>query len=152
LIRKQPGSGKWNGIGGHIESDEDIFSSVLREIKEETGLTIKKIWLSAIITQKEPRNGDVILFVFNALRPAGNLQQSEEGEISWIDQHELEKLSVFDDLQVLLKITEKIDSHTQPLILHYQRKQGNKKILLRDGNSFKKQQKSTTIFSTIEQN
>ena len=150
LIRKDSDFGRWNGIGGHIESEEDIFSSANREIKEETGLTVEKIWLSAIITQKEPKNGDVILFVLNAEKPSGIMQKSEEGEISWIDLQDIEKTPVYDDLQILLNITEKIDSQMQPVILHYQRVQGKTKILLNDGNSFEKQKKSTAIFSTIK--
>ena len=154
LIRKDPqkypGADNWNGIGGHVESDEDIFSSAKREIKEETGLKVHKLWISAIITQKEPKNGDVILFVLNAEKPFGTLQKSEEGEISWIDLLDIDKIPVFDDLPVLLNITEKINSQMPALILHYQRKHGNFKILSFDGNPLEKQQERAAIFSTVK--
>ena len=123
LIKKEhpenPGTEKWNGIGGHVESEEDIFTAANREIYEETHLEVKNLWLSAVITLKENKATDVILFVFNANRPLGSLQSSEEGQVEWFEEKQIENIPIFDDLKYLLQETGNVRKGYSPKIMHY---------------------------------
>lgn len=49
-MHKRAFPGRYNGIGGHIERDEDPFTSARREIREETGLAVDDLRLRGIVT------------------------------------------------------------------------------------------------------
>ena len=55
---------KYNGIGGHVERGEDIFSAAKRELLEESGYQADDLWLSAIVTIDIREPGGILLFVF----------------------------------------------------------------------------------------
>ena len=126
----KPGEVIWNGVGGHVESGEDIIASANREIFEETGLLVKEIWLSAIISLREHEKQDVILLVFNAKDVIGTMRSSTEGSICWFDENELRNIHTFDDLVYLLQITSSVEKNQAPLIIHFEYLDGKKNIRL----------------------
>lgn len=78
--------GKYNGIGGHMERDEDPVTCIRREIREETGLDIADPWLRGTISWPGfGTNGeDHFAFVFRVDDPVGEpFAANEEGELSW---------------------------------------------------------------------
>lgn len=71
--------------GGHIEKNEPIVDSVIREIYEETGLTIENPKLCGVkdwITEDGER---YIVFLFKTNHYFGELKSSNEGEVFWTD-------------------------------------------------------------------
>ncbi len=76
---------KYNGIGGHIERDEDIYSAALREVREETGLEVDDLRLVGLINIDGDQPTGIMLFVFTADRRSGEPIPSEEGALEWID-------------------------------------------------------------------
>ena len=83
----------WPGLtfpGGHVEPGESFVDSVIREVKEETGLTIEHPHLCGI-KQFLTRDGSsrYIIFLFKTDRFSGELRSSEEGEVFWIDRKDL---------------------------------------------------------------
>jgi len=81
----------WPGItfpGGHIEDNESVVESIIREMKEETGLEVSNLRVCGvkdwIINKKRHL---VILFKTNSFR--GNLHSSQEGEVFWIKEEDL---------------------------------------------------------------
>ena len=60
---------KYNGVGGHIEPDEDVYSAARREIEEETGLEVHHLCLRGTINipVDEASNIGILVFVFSAL-------------------------------------------------------------------------------------
>lgn len=94
----------WKGIsfpGSHIEDGESIIESTIREIKEETGLTISNLELCGIINWYNDETGDRY-FVFNYRTEifAGELlKETEEGKVFWIDKDELLKLNLSEGLK-----------------------------------------------------
>ena len=96
---KAPCSGKvgkgFKGItcpGGHVEPGEPIVDSVIREIKEETGLTIKSPKLCGIKDWFEEDGSRYMVFIFRADNFEGSLTSSEEGCVFWTELSELKKL------------------------------------------------------------
>ena len=96
----------WQGYtlpGGHVEPGESFVNAVVREMKEETGLTIEKPKLVGI-KQFPIDGGRYIVLLFEATQFTGEVVSSEEGEMTWIDRAELANIPAVDDLTELLKI------------------------------------------------
>lgn len=103
---------KWSGYafpGGHIEEGESIAESVIREVYEETGLTITAPKLVAVKDWEPNEGGRYIVFCYKATRFSGQLRSSEEGEVSWVEKDQLEKLDLSYDMLPLLEVMEDPD-------------------------------------------
>ena len=72
--------------GGHIEEGESLAESVIREVYEETGLTIADPKLVAVKDWPLDDGGRYIVFCYKATRFSGQLRSSEEGEVSWVEK------------------------------------------------------------------
>lgn len=74
----------WNFPGGHVEKGEYVTPSVIREMKEETGLTIENPRLCGIKEFHKRKDGKrYIVFLYVADRFSGELKSSAEGEVFW---------------------------------------------------------------------
>ena len=77
----------WSGIvypGGHVEAGESIAASVIREIREETGLTIENPTLCGVKQFWLDNGVRYIVFLFRADKFTGELHGSEEGDAFWL--------------------------------------------------------------------
>ena len=103
---------KWSGYafpGGHIEEGESLAESVIREVYEETGLTIADPKLVAVKDWSLDEGGRYIVFCYKATKFSGQLRSSEEGEVSWVEKDQLEKLDLSYDMLPLLEVMEDPD-------------------------------------------
>ena len=103
---------KWSGFafpGGHIEEGESLAESVIREVYEETGLTITAPKLVAVKDWEPDEGGRYIVFCYKATEFTGRLRSSEEGEVSWVEKDQLEKLDLSYDMLPLLEVMEDPD-------------------------------------------
>lgn len=86
----------WNGIGGKLKINESPEEGVIREAKEETGLTISNPKLKGVITF--PNNHDTeetwYVFVFIVTEFKGDLKENEEGTLKWVPIKEISKLNI----------------------------------------------------------
>lgn len=101
----------WAGYalpGGHIEPGESIVESVIREMKEETGLTITAPKLCGVKQFPIP-DGRYLVFLFLADGFSGTLHSSEEGKMEWIERSRLNEYSTVSDLEELLQVMERED-------------------------------------------
>ena len=86
----------WQGYtfpGGHVEPGESIVQSVIREVKEETGLTLKNPHLVGV-KQFWVESGRYIVFLFSATKFTGELRSSHEGEVGWLTKEEMKKINL----------------------------------------------------------
>ena len=98
----------WPGLtfpGGHIEPKESFVESVIREVKEETGLTITNVQLCGMkqFTHREGKYRYIVLF-YKTNNFIGELKSSDEGEVFWIPRDTLENYTLCDDFMGMVQV------------------------------------------------
>lgn len=96
----------WNEYtlpGGHIEPGESIVDAVVREMKEETGLTIKSPRLCGV-KQFPIEGGRYIVFLFETDQFEGKVVDSDEGKMHWVKISELSNVKLVDDFEELIEV------------------------------------------------
>ena len=95
--------GKWNGLGGKFEAGESPEDCVIREVGEESGLTIRSPHLNGILTFTNFKGNDWYVFVYTAKDFTGELLSDvPEGSLEWIRDDEVLRLPLWDSDQVFL--------------------------------------------------
>ncbi len=95
--------GQYNGVGGHVQPDEDVHTAALREIYEETGLSVRELRLRGIINiPLDPGEKGIVLFVFTAVAANRDVRPSPEGTPQWVPFDEIHRLDLVEDLPTLL--------------------------------------------------
>ena len=94
------GVGKYNGIGGKVEPNETIEEAMIRETKEEIGVTPTNYHKQATITFDEWVNDEekqVIMSVFVAKDYIGEIIETEEMKPMWFDISNIPYEKMFED-------------------------------------------------------
>ena len=109
----------YNGIGGHIEPDEDVTSAAYREIKEETGLIPDDLWLCMTIIIDTGQNPGIVIFVFRGQSIQGEPSTSSEGVLEWVEIDQIRNKPVVEDLLMILDHIMAMRKGDPPLSVHY---------------------------------
>jgi 8-oxo-dGTP diphosphatase len=113
-------AGKLNGIGGHVEPDEDVYTSARREIAEEAGLEVETLTLRGILHISHPEvDPGVMLIVFTGQSSSKKVRCSPEGELLWRPLDALPETELVHDLPLLLPRLFAPGAHERMIYGHY---------------------------------
>lgn len=101
--------GKWIGIGGKFEENETPEECIIREVKEETGLTLKSYKLRGIVTYISNQYETEYMYVFTSNDFEGELIKCNEGDLKWVPISELYNLNMWEGDPIFLKELQKND-------------------------------------------
>ena len=125
MLRGAPGKriwpNKYNGVGGHIEPDEDVYCAARREIKEETGLDAHDLRLRGTINIPVDRetNTGILVFVFSGTADTRDVLPSEEGTLEWVARDQVTELDLVEDLPIILPRVLSMGADAVPFFAHY---------------------------------
>lgn len=95
--------GKWNGLGGKLDAGESPEECVVREVREESGLTLKDARLRGVLTFPAFKNGeDWLVFVYTATKFEGSLGACAEGELEWVEDARVPELPLWEGDRIFL--------------------------------------------------
>ncbi len=97
--------GKYIGIGGHIEKNETIEQALLREVKEETNLTLLSYELRGILTFINDDYSE-IMYLFTSDKFEGELKECNEGTLSWKPIDKITLLPIWEGDKEFLSLLE----------------------------------------------
>lgn len=114
---------RYNGVGGHVEPDEDVCAAAVREVCEETGWhenDLEGLTLRAVINvyAGDPQTG-IMLFVFTARARLRQTRASSEGTLQWVPRSRLLDYALVEDLPQLLPRVLSLPDGAAPLFAHY---------------------------------
>ena len=100
---KDINKGKWIGIGGHLEKGETKEQALLREVKEETGLTAKHFeYRGKLLFVNDDFEEIMYLYLIDSV--SGDLIDCDEGELKWIKEGELMSLDMWEGDKIFLPL------------------------------------------------
>ncbi len=96
-------AGRYNGVGGHVEPGEDIYTAAAREAEEETGLQVRDLRLRGVVHADagDPQVG-ILFFVFTATSDRRETGPCPDGTLEWWPADALPAERMAEDLPVLL--------------------------------------------------
>ena len=96
---------KWIGIGGKFEFEESPDECILREAKEETGLTLKRWQCRGVVTflTNGPWDGEY-MYLFTADGFDGELKECDEGDLQWVSRDFLNQLPKWEGDRIFLDL------------------------------------------------
>ena len=95
---------KWIGVGGKFEDKESPEECLLREVREETGLTLTRYRLRGIVTFVSDRWETEYMHLFTADRFTGTLTDCDEGELCWVPDAEIPALPTWAGDRIFLDL------------------------------------------------
>ena len=95
---------KWIGVGGKFEGEESPDECILREAKEETGLTLTSLHCRGIVTFLNDTCEGEYMFLFTADAFEGELKECDEGDLQWVSREFVNSLPKWEGDQIFLDL------------------------------------------------
>ena len=95
---------KWVGIGGKFEPGESPEDCALREVREETGLTMHSWAYRGIVTFVSDEWGTEYMHLFWSDDFSGSLRDCDEGELEWVDKRRIFELPIWEGDKIFLRL------------------------------------------------
>ncbi len=123
LLRGAPTKRIWpnrlNGVGGHVERNEDIKAAAEREIAEETGLAVVDLRLRGVVHIDSDAQVGIVMFVWTAQATTQATQPTADGTLEWYPSTQLPTSDLVDDLAILLPRVLAMQPDAPPFWAHY---------------------------------
>lgn len=97
----------WPGItfpGGHVERGESFTAAVIREVFEETGLTVSNLQMCGIQDWTRADGTRYLVFFYKTDQFEGELSSSDEGKVQWAPFKELPNMKLSNGMETILKL------------------------------------------------
>ena len=95
---------KWIGVGGKFEYGESPEECLLREVKEETGLTLTKYTFRGIVTFCYGEDVVEYMHIFDGYEFEGELTECDEGELVWVPIKDVCSLPIWEGDKIFFKL------------------------------------------------
>lgn len=100
---------KWIGVGGKFEKDETPEECLLREVKEETGLTLTKYQFRGVVTFISNEYETEYMYLFKGEEYTGEMIECDEGELVWVPIEDVFSLNIWEGDKIFLELLAKKD-------------------------------------------
>lgn len=97
---------KWIGVGGHLEEGESPEECLLREVMEETGLTLHSYRFRGLVTFVLLGVETEYMCLYTADDFEGDLIECDEGNLEWVPKSEVKKLPIWEGDQIFFRLLE----------------------------------------------
>ena len=98
---------KWIAVGGKFEYGESPEDCALREVNEETGLTLNSYTYKGIVTFVSDKWGTEYMHLFLSDDFSGSLKECDEGELMWVEKEKIRSLYCWEGDKIFLSLIEK---------------------------------------------
>lgn len=115
-----PNEGKWIGIGGKLEENESIEECLLREVKEEVGITLTNYTYRGVVHFISDTWENEEMYLYTASEYDGDIaKECSEGTLRWISKEEIYSLPLWEGDKIFLDALVK-NNCIIDLTLHYE--------------------------------
>ena len=95
---------KWIGVGGRFEKDESPEECLLREVWEETGLTLDRWCFHGVVTFISDQWETEYMYLFTADRYHGDMIDCDEGDLEWVDKEKVPLLPLWEGDKLFFRL------------------------------------------------
>ena len=111
---------KWIGVGGKFEDGESPEDCLLREVREETGLTLTRYRFRGVVTFVAEGYETEYMHLYTASGYAGTLTSCDEGDLEWVPKNQVDRLPIWEGDKLFFRLIADPDSPFFSLKLVYQ--------------------------------
>lgn len=97
---------KWIGVGGKLEAEESPEDCLLREVYEETGLTLTEYRYRGIVTFISKQWGTEYMHLFTATKYEGEIKECNEGNLEWVEKSKIPSLNLWEGDKIFFRLLE----------------------------------------------
>ena len=95
---------KWIGVGGKLEDRESPEDCLLREVKEETGLTLERWRYLGLVTFVSDKWETEYMHLYTADKFSGTMKECDEGNLEWVPREQVEHLPIWEGDKIFLRL------------------------------------------------
>ena len=111
---------KWLGVGGKFEDGESPDECLLREVREETGLTLTDYRYRAVVTFVSDEWGTEYMHLFTATGYSGEIKECDEGNLEWVPKSRVQDLPIWEGDKLFFRLIDDRNSPFFSLKLRYE--------------------------------
>ncbi len=98
---------KWIGVGGHFEFQESPEDCLIREVKEETGLTLNSWAFRGIVSFISDDHPAEYMHLYTSQDFSGQLTDCNEGQLEWVKKENIKELNLWEGDKIFLDLLTK---------------------------------------------